>query len=416
VSFPERVLMINKFHYPRGGAELYMLRVAELLEREGAEVLYFASRHKQNLPSATDRFFPSEVDFGAPGRGVPRLRAAGRAVYSIEARRKLAALLEAEPVDIAHLHNVYHHLSPSILAPLRDRGIPVVMTVHDYKLVCPVYTLLSNGEVCERCVGGHLGNAVIHRCNRESVTGSLLVAGESWLHRRLNLYLRGIDLFVTPSRFLRDKLVAGGYPETRIRYVPNFVDATGFAPAYEPGSYALFSGRLAPEKGVDVLLRAAAAADIPLKVAGDGPERLKLEALASDLGSDVEFLGHLGFDALAQHVAGSFAVVVPSRWHENCPLAVLEAMAWGKPVVGTTLGGMPELVEHGKQGVLVPPDDASALAAALSDLRSAPEWVKEMGAEGRRKVESSYSPTEHIAALRDVYSEAAERKRGALVA
>jgi glycosyltransferase involved in cell wall biosynthesis len=403
--------MVNKFHYARGGAELYMFRLAELLEQEGLETLFFAMRHERNEPCSTDRFFPSEVDFGEPKSGIERARAAGRALYSLEARRNMGRLLDAEKVDLAHLHNVYHQLSPSILAPLRRRGIPVVMTVHDYKLVCPVYTLLSNGEICERCVGGHFANAVRYRCNRGSFTGSALVAGETWLHRSLDLYQRGIDMFVTPSSFARDKLIEGGYPAERIHLLPNFVDPAGFQPTYTPGSYFVYSGRLADQKGVDVLLEAARTAGVEVKIAGEGPAESNLRTLASRLSVNAEFLGYLESDALAGMVAGARAVVVPSRWHENCPLTVLESMAWGKPVIGTQVGGMPELVRHGEEGLLVPPGDANALAAALTQLESSPETAERMGRRGRERIESAFAPDVHLAALHDVYAAAAERRR-----
>ena len=153
------------------------------------------------------------------------LSVAGRMVYSLEARRKMGVLLAHRPVDLAHVHNIYHQLSPSLLAPLHKRGIPVVMTVHDFKLVCPVYSLLSNGQICERCVGHGFSHAVRHRCNRGSLSGSMLVAGETWLHRRLRLYRDGIDLFITPSAFARDRMVTSGYPSDRIVVIPNCVVA-----------------------------------------------------------------------------------------------------------------------------------------------------------------------------------------------
>ena len=185
-----RVLMVNKFQYAKGGAELYMYGLAGLLEREGVDVRYFGMRHPRNLDHDTSRHYVSEIDFEQPPPGIERLRVAARAVYSVEARRRMSGLIADQPaIDIAHLHNVYHQLSPSILAPLHRADIPVVMTVHDYKLVCPVYTLVSHGEMCERCVGGHFQNAVRLRCNRGSLAGSALVAGETWLHRTLRQIL-----------------------------------------------------------------------------------------------------------------------------------------------------------------------------------------------------------------------------------
>jgi glycosyltransferase involved in cell wall biosynthesis len=405
---PKRVLMVNKFCFGRGGAEHYMFRLADLLESRGVEPLYFASRHPSNRPCAQERFFVSESDFEHPAPGFEQVRLAGRAVYSLEARRQMSSLLEAEPVDLAHLHNIYHHLSPSILAPLRRRGIPVVMTVHDYKLVCPVYLLLSHGEICERCVGGHFSNAVRYRCNRGSLAGSALVAGETWLHRRLGLYANGVDVFVAPSAFIRDKLVAGGYPADRIRVVPNFVDRDAVRPSFEPGDRFVYVGRLVKEKGVDVLIDATAGTDLSITIVGDGPLRGELEARARRVGADAEFRGYLEPEAAAEVVAHSRAVVLPARWHENGPLAVIEAMAAGKPVIASRTGGLPELIVDGENGLLVPPDDPDRLREALLRLHRAPDEAERMGREGRARAERRHAPAAHYAAVADAYALATE--------
>jgi glycosyltransferase involved in cell wall biosynthesis len=399
-----RVLMANKFQYAKGGAELYMYGLAGLLEREGVEVSYFGMHHPRNVGSATSRHYVSEMDFERPPPGIGRLRVAGRAVYSIEARRRMAALIAEQPaIDIAHLHNVYHQLSPSILAPLHRAGIPVVMTVHDYKLVCPVYTLTSHGEMCERCVGGHFHNAVRLRCNRGSLAGSALVAGETWLHRRLRLWERGIDVFVTPSSYLRDKLIQGGYPADRVLAVPNFVDPDRFRASPQPGGYFLFLGRLSHEKGVETLIEAVSGTGIELRIAGEGPERERLESLAAGSGATVQFLGHRSGEDLERLVAGCRAVVVPSRWPENCPLVVLEAMAVAKPLVASRVGGIPELVRDGQEALLVPHGDAAALREAMLRLEASDQLTERLGGSGRRRVEELYAPARHLESVAAAY-------------
>jgi glycosyltransferase involved in cell wall biosynthesis len=413
-AVPARVLMVNKFHYPRGGAEHYMFRLAGLLKQRGTEVDYFAMRDARNLPCPTDRYFVSEVSFEQPPQGLSgRIGMAGRMVYSREARSKMGRLLADRTPDLAHVHNIYHQLSPSLLAPLRRRGVPVVMTVHDFKLVCPVYSLLSHGEICERCVGNGFGPAVRHRCNRGSLSGSLLVAGETWAHRRLGLYRDGVDVFITPSAFARDRLITGGYPAERIVVVPNCVVADDYHPLHRAGDHALYVGRLSREKGVEVLVRAAAASGARVKMVGDGPLRPTLERMIAESGADVELLGFRSGEELSAAVQAASAVVMPSICHDNCPLAVIEAMAWGKPVIGSRVGGIPELVRDGEEGVLVPHGDTAALGAAMLRLQEDPELAERMGRAGRARVEAHYDAGPHYRAVAAAYRLAAEMRRAA---
>jgi glycosyltransferase involved in cell wall biosynthesis len=408
---PERVLMVNKFHYPRGGAEHYMFRLAALLEQRGSRVDYFAMHDPRNQPCETDRYFVSEVDFERPPSGLAgRAGMAGRMVYSLEARRKMSRLLADRRVSLAHVHNIYHQLSPSLLAPLHSRGVPVVMTVHDFKLVCPVYSLLSGGEICERCVGNGFSPAVRHRCNRGSLSGSVLVAGETWLHRRLRLYRDGIDVFITPSAFARDKLVASGYPSQRIMVIPNCVVAADYRPLHTAGDHILYIGRLSREKGVEVLVRAAIGSGTPVKLVGEGPLRPALERMIATSGADVELLGFRSGEQLAAAVQASAAVVMPSICHDNCPLAVIEAMAWGKPVIGSRVGGIPELVRDGQEGLLVPHGDTAALGQAMQRLLGDPELCLRMGRAGRDRVEQHYDADPHYRAVAAAYRLAGEMR------
>jgi glycosyltransferase involved in cell wall biosynthesis len=414
-SAPTRVLVVNKYHYPRGGAEHYALDLARLLHDHGVETVQLAMQDARNLPSATERFFPPHVDFEDP-HGWERARVAGRMLYSGAARRGTTRLLDEVDVDLAHVHNVYHQLSPSVFGPLRRRRIPVVMTVHDFKLVCPVYNLISNGEICDRCVEGGLRHVVRRRCNRGSLLGSALVGAETWTHRRLALYERGVDVFIAPSPFTRDTLVRGGYPASRIRVVPNFVDTEAWAPVGERGDHVAYAGRLSEEKGPDVLLRALAGTSLRAVLIGDGPQRAALERLAGELGVRATFTGQLAKSRVRELLGSARAVVVPSRCVENCPLAVIEAMALGRPVVASRVGGIPGLVEDDGEGMLVEHDSPEALRAALLALADDPDGAERMGARGRERAVARHSAAAHLEAVLDVYGEATERARGAALA
>ncbi|MGH7776438.1 MAG: glycosyltransferase [Candidatus Dormibacterales bacterium] len=410
-----RILHVNKFLYRRGGAEAYMEDLAALQAAAGHEIAFFGMRHPLNPPMPYEAEFPSYVEFGEPGVPLgPRLRAAARMVHSSSAARGVARVADDFRPHLAHLHNVYHQLSPSILRPLAARGIPVVMTLHDYKLACPSYQFLDHGHVCEACLGGHFWHAPARRCKDGSLAASALLAAESYTHAATRAYAR-VSLFICPSRFLAGKMAeAGVFPE-RMRHVPHFVEAAG--PAKEaPGGPLLYAGRLSPEKGVDVLLEALARLDpVPeVLVAGDGPARGALEARAAALPPGrVRFLGRVDKETVKDLMALSSAVVVPSRWHENQPMVVLEAFAAGVPVVATSLGGLPELVEDGVTGQVVPPVDPAALARALAALAADPARALGMGTRARRLAGEEFAPARHLDRVLAVYEEAGASKGAA---
>ena len=353
-----RILHVNKFLYRRGGAESYMLEVADLQRARGHQVDFFAMAHPANEASQHSADFPSYMELDPPpASAVGRARAAGRILYSREAERGMARVLERVRPDVVHMHNIYQHLSPSILRPIRRAGIASVMTLHDYKLACPTYQFLSHGAVCEACLGGHFRKAVSNACKGGSRSASAVLALELRLHTSLRMY-GPVGRFIAPSRFLAQKMrEAGVFPE-RLRVVAHFAQLDSVATKERAGGPVLFMGRLAPEKGVDTLIQAAAL--LPegarLEIAGDGPERERLTAMAAELAPGrVTFLGRLDRERLLESVRASIAVCLPARWYENQPMSILEAFSCGVPVVGSTLGGIPELVHEGHTGMLVPP-------------------------------------------------------------
>ncbi len=405
-----RVLHVNKFLYRRGGAEGYLFDVAGLQQRAGDEVAYFGMEHPENNPGLTYAAdFPSRVELEPPPPGpVRRAAAAGRMLWSSSARAGLRRVLTAFRPDVVHLHNVYHQLSPSVVAAARDVGVPCVMTVHDYKLACPSYQMLDHGRPCDACVTGGPLQAARRGCKDGSRSASTLLAVESWLHRRLGAY-DGVGALLAPSRFLADVLRrAGVYPQ-RLRVLRHPVDVDRIAVKAAPGGGVVFAGRLAPEKGVDTLIEAAALLPDGLRVdvAGDGPARAALEDLARRVAPGrVRFHGRLPKDALYDLIRASAVAAVPSRWYENQPLAVLEAFGCGVPVVGTDLGGLPELIEPGVDGRVVPADDPAALAAALADVAGDPQRALAMGRAGRAKAVRDFAPADHLAGLRAAYAAA----------
>jgi glycosyltransferase involved in cell wall biosynthesis len=400
-----RILHVNKFLYRRGGAEAYMLDLAELQAAQGHDVAFFGMRHPQNpsLPFADD--FPSFVELEPPpARVAGRLTAAARMVYSPSSRRGIKAVARSFRPDVAHLHNIYHQLSPSVLAPLRELGIPIVMTLHDYKLICPSYLLLDHGKVCEACLGGRFRHAVTRRCKDGSLMASAVLAVETTVHRMGNAY-DPVQVFICPSRFLAGKIAEAGVFPDRLHVLNNFIAARGVAPKERPGGGVIYVGRLSQEKGVDVLVEAMGRlGQHRLDVVGDGPERARLEALAAaSAPGRVCFRGAVSKARVLDLVRSAAVAVMPSRCHENQPMAVLEAFACAVPVVATQLGGLPELVQHDRYGQTVPADDPTALADALDRLLSDPERAFRIGQEARRHVELQFAPERHLERLERLY-------------
>ena len=400
------VLMCNKYYFVKGGAERYLFELSRILEARGHRVVPFAMQHERNEPSPFSDAFVSHEGFdGRDGLG-RRLRAAARVVYCAEARRRIEALVGRARPDVAHAHNIAHQLSPSILYGLAARGVPVVQTLHDYKLVCPNYAMFVNGENCERCATWRYWNACVRRCMRGEAAASALVCVEAYLHRLLGSYARNVALFIAPSRSLRDRVVAHGVDPKKVVHLPYAIELSGYRPRYGDDGYAVFVGRLSTGKGVATLLRAAALArDVRLRVVGTGPLLPELESLKEREGlSNVEFVGYHTGEDLKDLVAGSAFVVVPSECHENSPLTVYEAFALGKPVVGSDAGGIPELVSDGEAGLLFPAGDREALADRMRVLWADRPRAAEMGRRARARVEREYSPERHYDAIMGIYA------------
>jgi glycosyltransferase involved in cell wall biosynthesis len=401
-----RLLSVNSYHYPRGGADNVYFRHAALMEELGWRNAYFAMHHPRNLATEWSRFFVDEIEFGHAYSLAQKVVKAGQVIWSFEAQRRLRRLLAEFRPDVAHLHNIYHHLSPSILPVLRKAGVPTVMTAHDLKIACPSNKMYNASGVCERCRGGRVHNVVRFRCVQGSLAASAVVAAEAVVNGTLRSYRDNVDRIVVPSRFFLEKFVEWGWPREMFRYVPNWLDATRIESDPRPGGYFLYLGRLSPEKGVDTLIRAARQAGVRLAVAGDGPMRAGLEALAGGAAGRIEFLGFRSGDELARILRGARAVVAPSACYENAPLSVLEALAAGKPLIGSRIGGIPELVDEGRTGWLFPAGDVDALAGLLGEVSATPDATLEaMGREGRARVERDFSRSGYVEAMLDLYAQ-----------
>lgn len=400
------VLMVHSFWHARGGDTTCMFSEVAGLEARGHTVIPFAMRHPNNLPSPWENRFPTWTDiWHAQGAGLALSVAA--AIYNPQAARALDALLTDVNVDVAHIHHLHRHLTPSILDVLRRHRVPVVWTVHDYELICPNGLLYTDEAFCTRCRDHRYGEAVRHRCKRGDTAQSAAVALEKWTHARLRIWDK-VDRFLAPSRFLADRLCEFGIDEHRVQHLPNGIAVPATAASAPGALFAhadwLFAGRLSAEKGVaDLLAAAALLPEHRLLVLGDGPARIGLPPLPN-----VHFAGSVVPEQVASALGRVRVAVVPSRWPENFPYAVLEAQLAGCAVVATRVGGIPEQIDDGVDGILVEPADPAALAHAVRGLLAEPARAAELGRAGQTRVRSKNAIEPWFDALEKTFREVSD--------
>ena len=402
-----KILLINKFFYPRGGAETVFFQEREKLKRAGYEVLEFAMYHPDNLTSDYDDYFVPRVEYRytenekvKPGF-MKKLFIGGEFVYNYRAVTQLEQLISKEKPAIAHLHNIYHQISPAIIPLLKKSGIKIILTLHDYKLICPVYKMLRHDSICHKCQGKNFWHVISGRCEGHSFSRSILLAVEAYWHLWSRSYEQ-VDLFLSPSRFMAAIMIRYRLRQAKVKVLHNGFDCDCLAPlGGEDGHYALFVGRLSLEKGVETFLEACRQLGwpLPVKVVGTGPQLEKLRKQYPQ----VEFAGFKIGRELEDIYRRAAFVVVPSEWYENCSMVVLEAMAHGKPVIGSRIGGIPEQIDDGVTGLLFTMGDQWELATKINLLMTDATLCRRMGLRAREKLEREYSLENHFSQLIDIY-------------
>ena len=388
-----RVLLVNKFYYPRGGDCVVVLNTEALLREHGVETQVFAMEYPQNLTAHYEQQFASRVDFsGSLGN---KWKAMRRTLGKGDVRDRFEAVLDDFKPDVVHMHNIHSYLSPVVGELAHKRGIRVVWTLHDYKLLCPRYDCLLAGKPCEKCFIGAKTNVLTHRCMKGSLPASVVAWLEAvkWNRRTLE---KNTDLFICPSRFIADKMKSGGFAPVKFSVLNNFLDPVKLRqyqtmdPNANREDYYCFVGRLSAEKGIEDLLEVASRLPYPLKVAGTGTlepaMRLKYAGC-----KNIEFLGMLDAPEVARLMAGARLSVTPSQCYENNPLSVVESLCAGTPVAGSDIGGIPELI-NGENGVIFQPFDKESLATAIT-MSMARQWNHgKIASEALQR----FSPDTHI--------------------
>jgi glycosyltransferase involved in cell wall biosynthesis len=398
--------MVNTRHFYGGGDSTYTFSLAGLLKQHGHDVSYFSMEDERNLDDPNRDLFVPFIDFRELNqkKGFSTgLKVLGRAIYSREARQKFAILLDRARPDIVHLQNIHAHITPSVIFEAKQRGLPVVWTLHDYKLICPNSHLMVDvtGKLCEACVKGSFFRAALNRCKKGSLLASGMAATEAYTHKLMGVQ-KQVDAFLAPSQFLVRKLQAGGF-SSGVHHIPLFIDHKSFHVTNQEDGYILFFGRLDPIKGIYTLLEAAKKIPGVRIVCAGRINEVEGTKMRAQFGKNLEYVGFKTGEELRELVRRCRGVVVPSLCYENQPFSILEAFAAGKPVIASDLGGMSELVAHMERGLLVKPKDSEHLAKAMTWLAEHAAEAQKMGLAARTYVERAHSLDSHYEKVTEIY-------------
>jgi len=402
-----RILLVNTYHILGGGDSTYTFNLANLLRQNGHQVAFFAMQDSRNLPDPNFDLFVSSIDFREANQNksvANGMRVLGRVIYSREARYKFSQLLERFKPDTVHLQNIHAHITPSIIFEAKSRGLPVVWTLHDYKMICPNTHFLNDrtGQVCEACGTNRYYQPILKRCKKGSLFASAMASIEAYAHRLMRVREK-INHFLTPSEFLRVKLVERGFSASRISHVPLFVPEEQFHFSDRDDGYILYFGKLSQIKGIYILLQACRQTDLPVVLAGTFDESFA-RASEFELPTNCKYVGFQQGDALRALITNARAIVLPSLWYENQPFSILEAFASGKPVIASNLGGMAELVAHQERGLLVPPGDLNALIEAMLWMTENSQSARTMGKNALEYAQKEHSAQVHYTRLAQIYN------------
>ena len=391
-----KILLANKFYYRRGGDCIYMLNLEQLLKTHGHDVAVFAMDYPENIETVWKRYFPNEIKF-TPGVGM--LETFMRMFGLGEVKRKFNFLLNDFKPDVVHLNNIHTQLSPVIARLAHKRRTNVIWTLHDYKLLCPRYDCLRNGnEVCEECfVDKH--KVLEYKCMKNSNLASMLAykEGMKWSRKKLEGYT---DVFICPSQFMYNKMAQGGFDRKKMYTLCNFIDIERTRrDSYDKEDYYCFIGRLSFEKGIETLIEAARTLPYHLKIIGGGPLADILKEKAK--GANIEFTGYKEWPEIKEIVGKARFSVVPSEWYENNPLSVIEAQCLGTPVLGANIGGIPELIKEGVNGMCFE-------SRNIMDLKNKIEKMFILNVDYKQLAKSSqirYSSEKHYNELLELYQQ-----------
>ncbi len=403
-----RILLVNKFHYLKGGSEKYYFELGELLKEKGHEVAFFSMEHEKNVETSCKEYFVKPIDLNTGSK----LKAFD-VIYSKANKKKMEEALDDFKPDIVHLNNFQRQLSSSIIKPIKERNIPIVFTAHDMQAICPASAMLYNGEICEECIKYGYKKCIEKSCIKDSKLKSILGVYENRYYKRHKIYQK-IDCIITPSNFMQKQLDKGNLKYKAIETIPNFVITKEEINQVKDEGYAFFFGRLSIEKGIFNLIKSIK--DIEngkLYIAGDGPEKENIIKYIEEnkLSNKVKLVGYLKQDKIREYIKNAKFIVVPSIWYENCPYSILETMEIGKPIIGTRIGGIPELIKHNENGFLYDYTNVEELKKYMVKLFDNQDIVIKQSKKSRELFEQYYTDEVYYNKIINLYRKLVEEKQ-----
>lgn len=397
-----KILLVNKFHYLKGGSEKYYFDLAKLLQEHGHEVAFFSMQDEKNIKTGCKQYFVENSDMNSKN-----IFKALDVIYSRKNKKAMEKALDDFKPDIVHLNNFQRQLSASIIKPIKKRNIPIVFTAHDLQAICPAIVMLdSQKQICEKCLNGKYLNCAKNKCIKNSGLKSILGTVEAKYYKYKKIYINKIDKIITPSEFYKLKLIQDGIPENNIEAIHNFIDMDNYNVEVEDDGYAFYFGRLIKEKGIFTLLEAfKGIKDKKLLIAGDGPdlEKIKEYLNKNNMQEDVKLLGYIDSNKVKEYVRKSRFIIVPSIWYENCPYSVLETLAIGKPIIGSNLGGIPELVKNNESGLIYTYNKPKELQEKMKTLFENKELADELGKNAKQIAKKEYSKESYYNKIINIY-------------
>ena len=403
-----KVLLVNKFHYLKGGSEKYYFELAELLKENGHEVAFFSMKDDKNIRTNCKEYFVEPIDLNSGSK-----KKALEVIYSKTNRKKMQEALEEFKPDIVHINNFQRQLSESIIEAIKEKNIPIVFSAHDGQAICPAITMMNNeNNICEKCMKGKYINCIKKKCNKGSTLKSIIGALEGKYYRNKEVYTKKIDKIITPSMFYKEKLIQDGIPENRIISIHNFIDLKQYNIDLSDEGYALYIGRLSKEKGIMNLIQAIKELENGvLYIAGDGPEKENILKFIEEnnLQTRIKLLGFLNAEEVKKTIAKCRFVVVPSIWYENCPYSVMETLAIGKPVIGAKIGGIPELVKENESGLLYKYNNIEELSNKMKLLFENKNLAEDYGKKAKQQAKE-YDKEKYYQNIIKIYKEVLSKK------